>query len=891
MATFSQINGLNSSFFKGGKVFTDRINCDYIDNSLYNYTQYCYTSTNKTGTFYLKPIVDTSINILAIGGGGSGARDSNGGGCGGAGGFVETYYNVPAYTEITIIINIGEGGENSNTWSHGKVGKNTTLKFKQPLYNTITAYGGGGGSNGDLFVITQNGASGGGARNGNGAYVGNGNRIPGTNTVITGTSQGFNSPNRQYCTSGGGAGDYWYGNFKSNYFVGSKGKTPSNNAFYKNKHYCSGGALYPLPGGGGSSSNYEILSNKLTGNYSKPGEKNTGGGGGSSIDLSGNVAGGSGLVIISIMDSSYSFFNSTGNVNVSNSVDNNYLLFSFLNNGSFYFTENIPNTKCLIVGGGGCGGVSTRSPFGGFCGSGGGGGGQVVEVNDISFNKNTVYTIKVGNGGYSTPEDNNNVRQTIGESSNVINSSNNFTITAPGGGCGGYSRYAADNYNPIVTGSRDGGCGGGGCNLKVGNNQIWDSASGKSDLTINPKPIIVNSMNIIYHGSNGGNIHTNGGGGGGGANTTGNLETGGNGFTWDLNGKIYGGGGGGTSFKITGYIRPLVGTFNTIFYNDCIGGIGGGGHSSNVFVNTKFNPTYSVKISKIIQTFGTPNTGGGGGGYHAGIEPNAEYGIVTHYNGIGGSGIVIIAIPINSLPLTINNIPSIDYYNKYITTTTGYKALIYYQFNENYLGKNTVTGIEASASTNLSYQGNITNNNRSMNAVSITALKTNTPHDYTTSDNALGFTVSYWMKLNSIITGNSFITVNVIERQTNTNKLSLSIETFIDSINVSIQSVNFSYSSKSLTFNIGHKDNPFYNMYTFSLDQNGNCRVGFNNFCFDLSIDSPYKNTDNIKKAFSESNDIELRPSGNQINIADVVFYNYQLSDHEISAIYYKGPF
>jgi hypothetical protein len=150
--------------------------CDSSNTTASGYTQYNYTS-NKIGYFYINPSVNKTLYILAVGGGGSGGFSRGGGG--GAGGFVEMSYNLIAGVPINIRITVGSGGESrvytTGTSLYGNIGKNTTCAFKD-TYTDIISYGGGAGAGNTDSVskIIQNGASGGGAANGN-TIVGQGN--------------------------------------------------------------------------------------------------------------------------------------------------------------------------------------------------------------------------------------------------------------------------------------------------------------------------------------------------------------------------------------------------------------------------------------------------------------------------------------------------------------------------------------------------------------------------------------------------------------------------------------------------------------------------------------------------------------------------------------------
>ena len=253
-----------------------------IDQSVIYYTQYKYlksTSTSEiTGAAVIQSDVNTTIYILAIGGGGAGAY-----GGGGAGGFVETSYNITRGKTIVVNISVGNGGNETI-----KYGCNTTVSFNDgTTVTTFTAYGGGGGGLDHNGVSSyMNGASGGGA----GAFssiTGLGNRIPNTTTTISGPVQGYNG----FVANGGSGGPGGGAGSSAN----NNGRKPSLPAFDNTIYYAGGGGgtetIYMGGLGGGGTGN---------GPYTPTaGTPNTGGGGGG---LNNNVGknGGSGIVILSL---------------------------------------------------------------------------------------------------------------------------------------------------------------------------------------------------------------------------------------------------------------------------------------------------------------------------------------------------------------------------------------------------------------------------------------------------------------------------------------------------------------------------------------------------------------------------------------------------------------
>lgn len=217
------------------------------------------------------------------------------------------------------------------------------------------------------------------------------------------------------------------------------------------------------------------------------------------------------------------------------------------------------NVKTLVVAGGGGGA------------SGGGGGGGVIYNASYTVSIGA-HTVTVGNGG------------TGGSSKSNGQDSSFMTLTAIGGGCGGFNDSTTDPNRAQPGGS------GGGAGQSSTDNYGGAGTSGQG----------YKGGDCFHHSGS----YPGAGGGGAGApgGDTVNPTTSGNGgdgiscTIQDDSTKYYGGGGGGTDWGNS---------------NPASGGIGGGG-----------NP-YSN---------GTPNTGGGGGAAGGGGSSG----------GNGGSGIVII---------------------------------------------------------------------------------------------------------------------------------------------------------------------------------------------------------------------------------------------------------
>jgi hypothetical protein len=264
-----------------------------------------------------------------------------------------------------------------------------------------------------------------------------------------------------------------------------------------------------------------------------------------------------------------------------------YISFPYSGSGTtkdytFTTTENLI-CDILVVGGGGSGG---------FNHGGGGGAGALIYSTSVSLTNNTLYTVKVGQGGAS--------KTTLGAG----NKGNNSSIT--GGTLG--TIYTAEG----------GGFGGGHNIPQAGSGGSGGGEGGNPDGMELSTTTVAIANNSLY-GLNGGTSRTTTsgsgnwlGGGGGGAGSVGQNSTnqqagnGGAGRTISITGSavIYAGGGGGSALHATGI--------------NGIGGSGGGGDAGRNGVA------------------GTDGLGGGGGaGGQPGLYPPLS-------SGKGGSGIVII---------------------------------------------------------------------------------------------------------------------------------------------------------------------------------------------------------------------------------------------------------
>ena len=272
----------------------------------------------------------------------------------------------------------------------------------------------------------------------------------------------------------------------------------------------------------------------------------------------------------------------------------------------------------LVVAGGGAGGARVSTSAGG----GGGAGGMVESAARIA-DTNTVFGIRVGQGGFGSRT---GTMTTIATGANGQNSIIQWgpsaspslvTANGGGGGAGGYGSPPSDSsYN-----GSSGGSGGG-----ASGSNTAGYAGGTSTQT--SSGIDLGYGNI--GGSNPGCSGYRSAGGGGGAGGVGETPAvctksgnGGAGRTSTITGLLYAGGGGGGSSAEN--VSVTAGT----------GGSGGGaaGGSGNRVGLT----------SEYLGNAGTSGTGGGGGG--VGVSSGVIRG------GAGGSGVVVIKFLTSPIPV------------------------------------------------------------------------------------------------------------------------------------------------------------------------------------------------------------------------------------------------
>lgn len=228
-------------------------------------------------------------DILVVGGGGAGANPGSatarvgGAGGGGAGGMIETNAFLPLGTYEIIV---GRGGISPATQGVGANGEPSKI-----LFNGATKYEAFGGGGGGFLGVGANGGSGGGASMGNG----------GVGLLGQGSAGGKSAFN---CAGGGGGGAGGIGGATLAIGVGGGGGLGKASTI-------TGAKLYYAAGGGGGSrdgNNTAFGGSGVGGNggsavaKATDGWRNSGsGGGGGSLNTKGGN-GGSGIVVVKIID-------------------------------------------------------------------------------------------------------------------------------------------------------------------------------------------------------------------------------------------------------------------------------------------------------------------------------------------------------------------------------------------------------------------------------------------------------------------------------------------------------------------------------------------------------------------------------------------------------------
>jgi len=246
-----------------------------------------FTVLKYTGNLNITKTVtlssSTLLGFILVGGGGSGGcNGSQYGGSGGGGGGGTYFLNISNSTikENNILIKVGSGGSKSgpaayNTYNvNGNVGNNSSLTIGS---NTVTCYGGGGGSTdfnggmcgvgGNIITTINGGVS---YIGGNGGY--GADKAPGSNLLLTNGNIGASVTVPQLSTTyyygGGGGGGRW--NNTGNIYLWSNGYTLGGGGDGQriNFNLAIAGNINSGGGGGGSSGNNAYYSGEGGSGYS-----------------------------------------------------------------------------------------------------------------------------------------------------------------------------------------------------------------------------------------------------------------------------------------------------------------------------------------------------------------------------------------------------------------------------------------------------------------------------------------------------------------------------------------------------------------------------------------------------------------------------------------------
>ena len=284
------------------------------------------TAGSNEGTPALSP-EEYSIDFLVVAGGGGCGRNNSGGG--GGGGYRTSTQVAPVGTAITITV--GDGG--AAAASTGVVGGNgSDSSIAGTGLTTITSAGGGGGGSSSASpssIGADGGSGGGGGSFSSPAAEGAGGS---GNTPATSPVQGYDGGTGDtdayaWAVGGGGGGASEVGeNYVAGTNAGAGGDGASSSITGASVTYAGGG------GGGANSASFPAGAGGAggggAGSGTGPGTAgtvNTGGGGGGS--LAAGVAGGKGIVILSVPTAEYSS-TTTGSPTVSTSGANTIMEFT-----------------------------------------------------------------------------------------------------------------------------------------------------------------------------------------------------------------------------------------------------------------------------------------------------------------------------------------------------------------------------------------------------------------------------------------------------------------------------------------------------------------------------------------------------------------------------------
>ncbi len=515
-----------------------RIHSNYSNYNVFTFTPTCSGNKGK-------------VEVLAVGGGGSGGNDVGGGGAGG-----RALYNSSFTIDsgVGMGVTIGVGATSADTAVNGHGGNGGTTRF-----STLTALGGNGGYG------RSGGKSYGGWNGGGSSY----NSTTGVTPDGAGGEKGYKggntgNPNSGNCGTGGGAGAGGVGGDGVG-GSGGRGGHGGDGVAYSisgtSKYYAGGGGgtFYNVANVGGRSGSGvggrgSSGSQALPGNFGTPGVPRTGSGGGGGFSTGSYKSGGHG---------------SEGCVIVR------------------YPAEDY-NIELLIVAGGGGGGACHQSDGG----ASGGGAGGLLYYSKVPVSSGKNYKVWVGEGGDKSSDN----------SKHASNGKNSFfdDKVAIGGGGGGSTRDssavpsggsgggAGSDVSPNTGGSGTVGQGfkggdnatgatgaGGGGASEAGGDGTGNVTAGKGGDGL---AYSISGSSVTYAGGGGGGKYQSGSGdagaGGAGGGGAGGKGANGNAGTAGLGGGGGGGGmspgtpkigsNGGTGVVIVAYKGPQRGTGGTV---------------------------------------------------------------------------------------------------------------------------------------------------------------------------------------------------------------------------------------------------------------------------------------------------------------------------------------
>lgn len=634
----------------GGLTATGGTINDYESSGTY-YRAHIFSATGAFNVTALSDDASTYPNtieylVVAGGGGGGSTGGGNAGGGGGAGGLRTSLVGHPLAGSVIPVSTTGGNGSGSYTVTIGGGGSGATDGAGAGASNGVDSYFGpptapegitsaGGGHGGGHHTapepasFAQDGGSGGGG-GGASPYVGGTGNTP-AETPPQGNTGGPGYNGSPYVGGGGGgAGGVgksrnpsWPETAVANGGAGVQVLIAGPSTFGGTGAYNPGPGQYQWFAGGGGGGSFPAPDDTGSGGVGGGGggsvapypafdaTRFTGGGGGGSGAGGTGGTGGSGVVVVRYKISEAQSENATIAATGGKVFNYGTKSIHVFNATGTFATPGSFNKTCeyIIIGGGGGGGFDL---------GGGGGAGAWMEGTSVVGNSAS-FTVSVGAGGQAGDGDVPQAPTQGGSSSAEFPAG---TITAPGGGRGGYPPSSTEHAGG------PGGSGGGG----RGNRDPSPGGNGTGD----PFPGTPGTSPANGWGHPGGTAANPGSGGGGG----GAGGNGGNGADGD-------GGVGGLSVQIPADFRYPSSTYG---YPGPGGGVGwfagGGGAGCFPSPNTggsgggpggPYGGAGSGTSLDAVRSRSALENSGSGGGAGADGSPRA--------GGSGGSGIVLIAYP------------------------------------------------------------------------------------------------------------------------------------------------------------------------------------------------------------------------------------------------------